>query len=97
YLLGNRYDELRTWLQEYIDTTAQDGQDRELDYFLSGLFGEVLSQAGFGFHRDFDAGAVTANLIESVQKFRQAMPPPRVDEGESQPPDTPGAGPARNL
>ncbi|NIV28391.1 MAG: hypothetical protein GWN58_02410, partial [Anaerolineae bacterium] len=55
YLLGNRYDELRTWIQEYVDSSTQDGKDRELDYFLSRLFGEVLSQAGFGFHRDFDA------------------------------------------
>jgi hypothetical protein len=97
YLLGNRYDELRAWIQKYIDSTDQDGQDRALDHFLSGLFGEVLSQAGFGFHRDFDAGAVTANLIESVQKFRRAMPPPGENGDESQSPDTPGAGPARNL
>ena len=48
-------------------------EEERLDYFLSRLFGEVLSQAGFGFHRDFDAGAVAANLIESVQKFRQGL------------------------
>lgn len=41
-----------------------------LDHFLSRLFGEVLSQAGYGFHRDFDAAEVAANLIESVRKFR---------------------------
>lgn len=41
-----------------------------LDHFLSRLFGEVLSQAGYGFHRDYDAGEVAANLIESVRKFR---------------------------
>ena len=37
---------------------------------MSSLFGEVLSQEGYGFHRDYDAGRVAANLIESVQKFR---------------------------
>jgi len=42
----------------------------ELDHFLSRLFGEVLSQEGYGFHRDYDAGRVAANLIESVRKFR---------------------------
>jgi hypothetical protein len=42
----------------------------ELDHFLSRLFGEVLSQAGYGFHGNYDAGEVAANLIESVQKFR---------------------------
>jgi hypothetical protein len=41
-----------------------------LDHFLSRLFGEVLAQPGFGFHRDLDAGRVAANLIESVRKFR---------------------------
>jgi hypothetical protein len=47
-----------------------DHQDLPLDHFLSRLFGEVLSQAGYGFHRDFDAAEVAANLIESVRKFR---------------------------
>jgi len=45
----------------------------ELDHFLSRLFGEVLSQAGYGFHRNYDAGEVAANLIESVQKFRHSL------------------------
>jgi hypothetical protein len=45
----------------------------ELDHFLSRLFGEVLSQAGYGFHRNYDAGEVAANLIESVQKFRYSL------------------------
>jgi hypothetical protein len=80
YVLGMRYDQLRDWLEDYIQGTNQDNGDAEqmarvLDYFLSRLFGEVLSQVGFGFHRDFDAGAVAANLIESVQKFRQSIPP----------------------
>jgi hypothetical protein len=43
-----------------------------LDHFLSYLFGEVLSQPGYGFHRDYDAAEVAANLIESVRKFRWA-------------------------
>jgi hypothetical protein len=42
-----------------------------LDHFLSQLFGEVLSQPGYGFHRDFEAGRITAQLIESARKFRQ--------------------------
>jgi hypothetical protein len=72
FLLGGRYDELWRWLESYVART--DGDER-LDHYLSRLFGEVLSQAGFGFHRDFDAGAVAANLIESVQKFRQGFAP----------------------
>jgi hypothetical protein len=73
YLLGGRYDELRRWLDDYVDRITQDSAIEGLDHFLSRLFGELLSQVGFGFHRDFDAGAVAANLIESIQKFRQGF------------------------
>jgi hypothetical protein len=65
FVLGERYERLRTWIEGYAA-----GPQVELDFFLSSLFGEVLSQAGFGFHRNYDAGKVAANLIESVQKFR---------------------------
>jgi hypothetical protein len=68
YLLGGRYETLRKWL-----AAAVKDEDFELDFFISRLFGEILSQPGFGFHSSFDAGRVTANLIESVQKFRWAM------------------------
>jgi hypothetical protein len=44
-----------------------------LDYFFSRLFGEVLSQPGYGFHQDLDAGRTTAQLIESARKFRQTV------------------------
>ena len=89
YLLGNRYDELRRWLQagrpegtppEAGPAAADAGGDGGLDFFLSRLFGEVLSQAGFGFHGDFDRGAVAASLIESAQKFRQGYAQPAGSE-----------------
>ena len=70
YLLGGRYGELWQWIQNYAG--GGEGVDR-LDHFLSRLFGELLSQPGFGFHRDFDAGATAANLMESVRKFRQGF------------------------
>jgi hypothetical protein len=54
----------------------------ELDHFLSRLFGEVLSQVGYGFHRNYDAGEVAANLIESVQKFRWVTGGNAVEEGK---------------
>jgi hypothetical protein len=73
YLLGGRYDELRQWLQEYSAHPKSGKREDGLDHFMSRMFGEVLSQAGFGFHRDFDAGAVAAVLIESIQKFRQSF------------------------
>jgi hypothetical protein len=85
YQAGNRYDALRDWL--YRDRTAvvqgdgptlpvthsrsQQALDSPLDHFLGQLFGEILSQPGYGFHQDFEAGRITAQLIESARKFRQ--------------------------
>jgi len=75
FVLGERYEGLRDWIEEYVQESKGAGkrghEDAEpLDHFLSRLFGEVLSQPGYGFHRDFDAAEVAANLIESVRKFR---------------------------
>lgn len=68
FVFGNRYSLLREWLLAYREAAPL-----PLDHFLRRLFGEVLSQPGFGFHRNFDAVRVAASLIESIQKFRQAM------------------------
>jgi len=65
YNYGARFEELRIWLSENSDATIP------FDHFLSRLFGEILSQPGFGFFGGIDQGALTANLIESVQKFRR--------------------------
>ena len=70
YTLGARYEELREWLAR-----VQQAERVPLDIFISKLFGEVLSQPGFGFHSDFDAAAVAARLIESIQKFRWVTAP----------------------
>lgn len=78
YRVGGYYEGLRRWLDEY-----QQGPPAELDQFLSRLFGEVLSQPGYGFHASFTAGEVAANLIESVQKFRQAVGDILAEEGIS--------------
>lgn len=77
FVLGGRYEELRAWIEDYIA-----GPKVEFDHFLSRLFGEVLSQAGYGFHRSYDAGEVAANLIESVQKFRWVTRGNLIEEGE---------------
>jgi hypothetical protein len=66
FYTGERYEQLRTWLQRY-----RQEEPAELDVFLSRLFGEVLSQEGFGFHDHYDSAAVAARLVESVQKFRR--------------------------
>lgn len=68
YRLGERFDRLRDWLLFY-----REGERLPLDHFLRRLFGEVLSQPGFGFHRNFDSVRVAASLVESVQKFRLAL------------------------
>jgi hypothetical protein len=61
-------------LADASDQIGRPGDARALtlDHFLGHLFGEVLSQVGYGFHRDYDAAEVAANLIESVRKFRWA-------------------------
>lgn len=70
YALGERLTTLQNWLDEY-----RAASQLPLDFFLRKLFGEVISQPGFGFHRNIDAIHTAANLVESIQKFRRAMEP----------------------
>jgi hypothetical protein len=70
FTFGNRYAQIRNWLESYRQDDPQ-----PFDHFLRRLFGEVLSQPGFGFHYNFDAARVAASLIESIRKFRIAMDP----------------------
>jgi hypothetical protein len=67
YLAGERYDQLRQWINLY---TAE--EPVSLDIFFSRVFGELLTQPGFGFHNQVAAGEITANLMESARKFRKA-------------------------
>jgi hypothetical protein len=76
YQVGVRYQRLQTWLTGY-----RAEPDTELDTFLSRLFGEVLSQPGFGFHNHFDAGGSAARLVESVRKFRWTVGDSLVQSG----------------
>ncbi|HTX92243.1 MAG TPA: UvrD-helicase domain-containing protein [Anaerolineales bacterium] len=75
FVFGQHYELLRAWLADYRSTQVE-----PLDHFLRRLFGEILSQPGFGFHRNHDGARTAASLIESIQKFRQAM------EGSGDPP-----------
>ncbi|MDO9302361.1 MAG: hypothetical protein Q7T89_13315, partial [Anaerolineales bacterium] len=68
YLLGEKYTNLRNWINEYRETTPQ-----PFDFFLRKLFGEVLSQPEYGFHRNLDAVRIASSLIESIKKFRNAL------------------------
>ncbi len=68
FSIGIRYSVLRDWLLIY-----REDDQLPLDHFFRKLFGEVLSQPGFGYHRNFDSVRVAASLVESVRKFRMAM------------------------
>jgi hypothetical protein len=68
FIVGNRYSMLRDWLLAY-----REGGELPFDHFLKKLFGEVLSQPGFGFHNDFDSVRVASSLVDSVRHFRQSL------------------------
>lgn len=70
YSIGNRYSTIRDWLLAY-----RESMPLPLDHFFRRIFGEVLSQPGFGYHDNFDSVRVAASLVESVRKFRMAMEP----------------------
>lgn len=85
YKAGAKYEILRRWIEDAVENPVL-----ELDFFVSRLFGEVLSQPGFAFHANYDAGNVSAKLIESAQKFRWAvedrMPAGEDPENDDNPP-----------
>ncbi len=68
YTAGQRYDALRGWL-----LTAAEDVGMPLDHLFSRMFGEVLSQPGYGFHDSPEAGRIVGELVESARKFRQAL------------------------
>ncbi len=76
YVFGQQYETLREWIEAY----RQQNVPEPLDHFLRRLFGEILSQKGFGFHRNNDAARTAASLVDSVQKFRHAMEPASLSE-----------------
>lgn len=67
YYFGSKYQEILDWLNEYIDQSPE-----PLDHFLIRLFGELLSQKGFGFYNDYNKAQISSQIIESIQKFRQS-------------------------
>ena len=69
YLAGERYDILRGWLLAY----RADQDVAPLDHFWARIFGEVLSQPGYAFHKDMDAARVTHQLVTSARNFRWAL------------------------
>jgi hypothetical protein len=83
YELGARYERLREWLAGYVASSPS-----TLDHFVSRLFGEVLSQPGYGFHAAqgrarFDRGRIAAQVIESARKFRRVVAPDPFDAADA--------------
>lgn len=72
YRIGQRYDALREWLESYRARLEHDDQ-MPLDHFLRLLFDEKLAQKGYALHNNLEAGRVAAQLIDSVQRFRQTL------------------------
>lgn len=65
FSVGEYYERMREWL-----TDNHEMGGNELDHWISRLYGEVLSQPGFGFHEDYDAATAVSHLIDSCRKFR---------------------------
>jgi len=64
--LLSKFENLRLWLSS-VDPYEP------LDYFISRLFSDLLSQPGFGFSESQEAGKNTARLIQSYQKFKRPL------------------------
>jgi len=75
YTIGEAYDRLRDWIYTY----RANPELIPLDQFLARLFGEVLSQPGYGFHQDLDAARVSNQLVDSARNFRWALENVRPD------------------
>jgi hypothetical protein len=67
-VFGERFDRLVVWIEAYKTSPPE-----QIDVFFSRLFGEALSQKGFGFHRHFDNARIVANLIDSARAFRYTL------------------------
>jgi len=87
-VFGERFDKLVDWLETYKASAGE-----PIDLFFSRLFGEVLSQKGFGFHlpkrrsaeqKAFDEARIISNLIDSARAFRQTLGQiePETDSGQ---------------
>lgn len=91
FLAGEAYDRLVDFLLAYRAETAF----TPLDRFFARLFGEILSQPGFGFHADPDAARIAHQIIESSRNFRWAMENlAEIEAGTTQRGPGPDPGPA---
>ncbi|MHB0858075.1 MAG: DEAD/DEAH box helicase [Anaerolineae bacterium] len=68
FVVGERYEALRAWLEGYALEPA-----KPLDILLSELFADLLSRPGYSFVRHPPRARAYARLVESAQKFRLAV------------------------
>ncbi len=61
-----RYKEVRLWLQDFDPNTG-------FGLFVSRIFGELLTQPGFGLDGNIEAGRIAGRLIDSFTKFEEAL------------------------
>lgn len=80
FTVGEKYENLRAWISLYQSETAGTIPP---DHFLSRIFGEVLSQPGYGFHTNLDAGRSVSELVESARRFRRTLYPEGLDDWSS--------------
>lgn len=80
YSAGEDYDRLREWLYVYRNA----GDETPIDQFFARVFGELLSQPGFGFHENRDAARVASQLVASARKFRWALEAEPARGGDAQ-------------
>ena len=69
FAAGERYERLRRWLADY----RAESEFSPLDRFFARIFGELLSQPGFGFHDRPEAARMADQLARSARNFRWAM------------------------
>ncbi len=72
YAVGERFDRLREWIYSY---RAGEGEAQKVtvDQFFARIFGEMVSQPGYGFHEEYDGARVANQLVESARNFRWAL------------------------
>ena len=68
FVVGEKYETLRCWLEKY-----RAEEEIDLDVFFARVFGELLSQPGYAFFKNFEAAALISRLVESSRKFRQII------------------------
>jgi len=68
FTAGARSARLGAWIEAYRESPS-----RHLDHFFRRIFGEILSQPGFGYHDDLDRGTVASALVDSARKFRWVL------------------------